>query len=47
MRKWKQRLKRFWDEWGVTGDDLCGLIGAIGVTVVLPCVMMIIGSMWV
>lgn len=47
MRKWKQRLKRFWQEWGMTGEDLCGLIAAIGIIAVLPCIMAILGSMWI
>lgn len=44
--EWKLRIKRFWQEWGMTGEDICDLIGAIEIIVVLPCIMAIFGSMW-
>lgn len=55
FRKWKLRkrkmyllkqlFKEFWNEWGVSKEDLEILIGAMGM-ILIPCILLIFGSIF-
>ena len=55
FRKWKLRkrkmyllkqlFKEFWNEWGISLNDFAGILAAGGMIFVLPCLLLILGSL--
>lgn len=41
----KKLFKEFWNEWGISLNDFAGILAAGGMIFVLPCLLLILGSL--
>lgn len=44
-KRFKRKMKRFWNEWGITKEQAIDLIGAAFAVIGVPFILSIIGSM--
>lgn len=42
----KKHFKEFWNEWGISKEELEMLLGAISVLIIIPVAMAIIGALF-